>query len=307
MSPRSADIAVAPRSASYIDDAIGAGGGRLVEPSEASGLVWTHAQASQDLADLLDANPQIGWVQLPWAGVEAYLDVIDANRHRIWTNAKGIYAPPVAELGLAMLLALFRDLTRFVGADSWARQSGRTLHGAHVVIVGGGGIARSFTEMLQPFRCSITIVRRHDQPFDGADRIVTSDRLHDVLPEADVVVLALPLLDENRGLIGATELDLLPDDAVLINVARGGHVDTEALVDALRKGSIAGAGLDVTDPEPLPDGHPLWELPNAIITPHTGNTQEMAVPLFGDLITENVSRWIDGDDLTGTVDPDLGY
>lgn len=307
MSPRTADIAVAPKSASYIDDAIEAGGGRLAEPVDASGLVWTHARAPQDLAEMLDANPQIGWVQLPWAGVEAYLDVIDANRHRVWTNAKEIYAPPVAEMGLALLLALFRDLTRFVGADSWERQGGRTLHGARVVIVGGGGIARSFTDMLQPFGCSITIVRRHDEPFDGADRVVTSDRLHDVLPEADVLFLALPLLDENRGLIGATELGLLPDDAVLVNIARGGHVDTDALVDALRNGSLAGAGLDVTDPEPLPDGHPLWHLPNAIITPHTANTQKMAVPLFGGLITENVARWIDGGALTGTVDPDLGY
>jgi phosphoglycerate dehydrogenase-like enzyme len=121
------------------------------------------------------------------------------------------------------------------------------------------------------------------------------------------VVLALPLLPGTAGLIDRRRLELLAADACLVNVARGQHVVTADVVEALRDGTLGTAGLDVTDPEPLPDGHPLWTLPNAIVTPHTANTQEMAVPLLGERITDNVRRWIAGEPLVGLVDPVAGY
>ena len=142
---------------------------------------------------------------------------------------------------------------------------------------------------------------------DGADDVLEADRYSDVLSGADIVVLALALTPETEGIISSTELSLMERHAWLINVARGAHVVTDDLVVALRSGVIGGAGLDVTEPEPLPAGHPLWALPNCIITPHVGNTPEMAVPLLAERITANVRRFAEGEDLLGPVDIELGY
>jgi phosphoglycerate dehydrogenase-like enzyme len=120
-------------------------------------------------------------------------------------------------------------------------------------------------------------------------------------------VLALSLTPETRGIIGAEQLDLMGEAAWLVNVARGGHVDTDALVEALGKGTIAGAAFDVTDPEPLPDGHALWDLSNAIITPHTADTIDMVLPLLADRILSNVARFAAGEPLVGLVDSEAGY
>jgi len=122
-----------------------------------------------------------------------------------------------------------------------------------------------------------------------------------------VVFLALALTPETERIIGAAELDAMRGDAWLVNVARGRHVDTEALVTALRSGAIGGAALDVTDPEPLPDGHPLWDLPNCIITPHTADTPEMAERMLARRIEENVARFAAGEPLVGLIDTAAGY
>jgi phosphoglycerate dehydrogenase-like enzyme len=122
-----------------------------------------------------------------------------------------------------------------------------------------------------------------------------------------VVFVALALTPETEHIIGAPELELMDQDAWLVNVARGRHVDTDALVAGLAAGSIAGAALDVTDPEPLPDGHPLWDMPNCIITPHTADTIEMVLPLLAERIRTNVARFASGETLVGLVDPDAGY
>jgi phosphoglycerate dehydrogenase-like enzyme len=301
-SPR---IAVAPASAGWIDQAVADGGGTVTSAAEATALVWTHPDDPAGLASLLQEHPQLDWVQLPWAGIEPYLPVIDRGRR--WTNAKGVYGEPVAEMALAMLLAGFRHLVPYARAERWSEQAGRNLLGAKVTIVGGGGIARSLVRLLAPFDCEITVVRRRPAPMDGVARVVASDQLHGALVAADAVVLALPLLPETAGLIGAAELEAMQPHAWLVNVARGAHVQTDALVDALRRGAIGGAALDVTDPEPLPDGHPLWGSPNVLITPHTGNTKAMARPLLGRRIRENVARYRAGEPLDGMVDPELGY
>jgi phosphoglycerate dehydrogenase-like enzyme len=141
----------------------------------------------------------------------------------------------------------------------------------------------------------------------GAKRTVGTDRLPEALAGARAVILALALTPQTRGLIGRTELAAMEPDAWLVNVARGAVVDTGALVDALQHNQIGGAALDVTDPEPLPAGHPLWDLPNCLITPHTADTDEMTRPLLARRIAENVHRLATGRDLTGLVDPTLGY
>lgn len=298
-------IATAPVSARWIDAAVVEGGADLVPPSEATAVVWTQADDPGGLADLLAANPQIDWVQLPWAGIEPYIPLL--GHDRTWTCAKGVYADPVAEHALAMLLAGFRHLHAYARAETWTDQVGRNLIGARVTIFGGGGIAESLIDMLAPFRCTITVVRNSPTPMDGVERVLGPDERMEALRGADAVVLALPLLPSTEGLIGPEELAAMEDHAWLINVARGAHVQTDALVAALADGTIGGAGLDVTDPEPLPDGHPLWSLPNAIITPHTGNTRAMARPLLGARIVENVRRYAAGEPFIGLVDVDAGY
>jgi phosphoglycerate dehydrogenase-like enzyme len=151
------------------------------------------------------------------------------------------------------------------------------------------------------------VVRRTDSPFPGADLTVTTGHLDDVLPDTDLLVLALSLTAETTGIIDSRTLALLPDHAWVVNVARGGHIVTDDLVTALVDGAIGGAALDVTDPEPLPDGHPLWSLPNCLITPHVANTPEMGLVYITDLVEENVRRFLDGRDLLAPVDVGLGY
>lgn len=298
-------VAIQPRSADWIDAAVLAGGARIVEPAEATAMVWTSSSAPDELAATVAAHPDLGWIQLPWAGIEPYLDVLDASR--TWTNAKEVYGPPVAEMAHALLLAGLRRLGPYALATTWTRGEGRNLQGARVTIVGGGGIAVDLVAYLAPYECEITVVRRTARPMDGVARVLGEADLHDGLRGADALVLALPLLPGTEGIIGAEELALLAPGAQVVNVARGRHIDTDALLDALRSGQVGGAGLDVTDPEPLPDGHPLWSEPSVIITPHTANTREMAKPLLGARITENVGRWIAGEPLVGVVDLDLGY
>ena len=142
---------------------------------------------------------------------------------------------------------------------------------------------------------------------EGVDDVLGADQYADALPGADLVVLALALTPDTEGMFTASEFSLMEDHAWIVNVARGRHVVTDDLVEALRAGTIGGAGLDVTDPEPLPDGHPLWSLPNCIITPHVGNTPEMAKPLLAARVTDNVRRFARGEELIGLVDVDAGY
>ena len=298
-------ITTAPATTAWIDAAVVAGGGDVVAPDQAEAVVWTHPDDPEGLAALLEAHPRIGWVQLPWAGIEPYQPILDAGH--VWTCAKGVYADPVAEHALALLLAGFRNLHRYAAAETWTAQAGRNLLGARVTIFGGGGIGEVLVDLLAPFRCEITVVRRRAAAMAGVARVLGPTDTIEALRGADAVVLALPLLADTVGLIGPAELEAMEPHAWLINVARGAHVQTDALVAALAAGSIGGAGLDVTDPEPLPDGHPLWALPNVIITPHTGNTKAMARPLLSARITDNVRRYAAGQPFVGLVDVELGY
>ena len=299
-------VAVAPAGApGWMADAVVAGGGELVAPADAEALVWASPAAPAELRAALDDAPGAGWVQLPWAGIEPYVDVLDPRR--TWTCGKGVYAEPVAEHVLALALAGLRSVPQYVLAESWGRPAGTSLYDGRVTILGGGGITEVLLGLLAPFRARVTVVRRHPAPMAGAERVVGPDALHDVLPGADVVVLALALTPETVGVIGAAELALMEPHAWLVNVARGRHVVTDDLVTALRDGTIGGAALDVTDPEPLPDGHPLWTEPRCIVTPHTGNTPEMARAPLTARITENVRRFAAGEPLVGLVDPEAGY
>ena len=304
--PSSRAIAVQPHnSPEWVREAVIAGGGHIVEPADASAIVWTAARDASGLREILDAHGHLEWVQVPFAGIENFVPILDDDR--IWTCGKGVYAEPVAEHALALALAGMRHVATYSRASQWTGPAGRNLLGAAVTIVGGGGITESLVRLLKPFKCNITVVRRTVENIDGVDTVVGQENLVDALVGADVVFLALSLTPETVGLIGKPELEVMEPHAWIINVARGGHIVTDDLVWALENNVIGGAGLDVTAPEPLPEDHPLWSLANCIITPHVGNTPEMAVPLLSARITENVKRFINDEDLIGLVDVRNGY
>jgi phosphoglycerate dehydrogenase-like enzyme len=286
-------------------EAVIAGGGEIVDVNETTALVWGAARDPQGLAEVLEKHPHLDWIQLPFAGVEEFTHLIDGDR--LWTCGKGVYAEPVAEMAVAMALAGLRGLVHYSRASQWSGPVGRNLIGARVSILGGGGITEEIVRLLEPFDCHITVVRNRVTDMDGVDVVLESDRYVDALPGADVVFLALPLTPDTEGMIGRSEFESMESHAWLVNVARGKHVVTDDLVWALDSGAIGGAALDVTDPEPLPADHPLWSRPNCLITPHVGNTPDMAVPLLSERISNNVRRWISGEQLVGPVDPQLGY
>lgn len=286
-------------------EAVEAAGGTVVPIEQASALIFADPAAADAFPNIIGAGPGVEWIQLPYAGIETFQHHLDHDH--TWTCGKGVYAPPVAEWIMAALLTAFRDIPRYVRASSWPEQDGKNLLGAKLTVLGGGGITESFMELIGPWGCDVTVVRRSDDPLPGAARTLTTDRLHEAIADADAVIVALALTDETRNIVDAETLAAMRRDAWLCNVGRGGHVVTDDLVTALREGVIAGAVLDVTDPEPLPDGHPLWELDNCVITPHVGNTPEMGLPLIADRVRVNVGRWIAGDELIGPVDVGVGY
>jgi D-3-phosphoglycerate dehydrogenase len=175
------------------------------------------------------------------------------------------------------------------------------------LIIGTGGIGRALASFLQPLGASVLAMNRSGAPMPGARETYPVERLLDVIGRADFVVVAAAHTPATHQLIDARALKSMKPGAWLINVARGGLVDTDALVQALRDGTIGGAALDVTDPEPLPDGHPLWTLPDVLITPHVANTWRMAIPDLKRLIERNVRAFALGEPLEGLVDPALGY
>jgi phosphoglycerate dehydrogenase-like enzyme len=290
-----------------VEDGVRAGGGLPVTAdSAADALVWLAPRDTAGLRDALAATAA-RWVQLSSAGIEKTAAAGLLDHDRVWTSAKGVFADEVAEHALALALAGLRWLPVRIAATSWGPPGGDSLFDEQVTILGAGGVTASLLRLLAPFRVSATVVRRGGEPMPGAARTVPTSGLASALPDAKVVFLALALTPETERIIGAAQLAAMRQDAWLVNVARGRHVDTDALVAALAAGSIAGAALDVTDPEPLPDGHPLWVQQRCIITPHTADPAELADPEFARRIRENVYRFAAGQPLLGVVDPAVGY
>lgn len=309
--PAPGAIAVLPRPNPVFVDAVLAGGG-TVEPlsDDTRGIVWLSEKQADELRAILDAHPGVGWVQLPWAGVDAFADILAdyPDGRPLWTSAKGAYSEPVAEHAVALALALLRQFPEKTRSVTWDDpKRGLSLYGRRVLLVGAGGIAREIMRLLSVFDVEVTVVRRSTEPVDGAARTISSDQLHDALPQADVVILAAAATGETAHLIGEAELRLMKESAVLVNIARGALIDTDALVEALGSGSILGAGLDVTAPEPLPDGHALWSEPRCIITSHAADTPEMTAPLLANRIRLNVEAFLGDGRFVGVVDPVAGY
>jgi phosphoglycerate dehydrogenase-like enzyme len=309
--PTPGPIAVLPEPEQAFVDAVEAGGGTVGPLSDDTrGVVWLSSSQPDVLRETLDSHPAIEWVQLPWAGVDAFAELLAdyGDRRLLFTSAKGAYSQPVAEHALALTLALLRQLPAKSRSTSWATSEvGLSLFRMSVVIVGAGGIGLEIMRLLAPFEPTITVVRRSADPVPGAHRTVTAAELPEVLPHADVVILAAASTTETARMLGAGEFASMKPTAVLVNIARGALVDTDALVEALARGTIDGAGLDVTDPEPLPDGHPLWEEPRCVITSHAADTKAMTAPLLAGRVAANVSAFLGDGRFVGVVDVEKGY
>ena len=286
-----------------LEDAVRRTGASVVPLAHASAIVCTDDDIERLRSSLL---PGIRWVQLGAAGIEMWLEAGVMRENITWTAAKGVYARPIAEHVVALMLAASRHLPERIRARRWGSPAGRLLQGATVGVVGAGGIGLEVLTLLAPFRLK-TIALTRDARTVAADHSVGPGELEWLLTQSDYVVLLAAATPETVGMISAERLASMRAGAWLINIARGSLVDTDALVHALSSGVIGGAALDVTDPEPLPEGHPLWSLPNVIITPHVANTMAMGLPFLADRVEENVRRFVRGEPLLGLVNLQLGY
>lgn len=301
MTPR---IWIGPRSDPVIAGAIVAGGGEVVPTlGQADGVVWLDG----DPGSFPRLDGRVRWVQLPGAGAERWVDGGLVAGPTVWTTAAGAYGVVVAEHALALVLACLREIPTAARSDRWVRTVPRSLSGSEVLVVGAGGIGSALIRLLEPFDVRVTVVTRSGREVRGAFRSRGVSDLDQLWSTSDVVVLAAPATAESRHLVGERALRALPAHAVLVNVGRGVLVDTDALVRALTEGRLGGAGLDVVDPEPLPPSHPLWRLPNVVITSHSANPPELLLRALAQRVRVNVERLAAGEDLVAPLDLRRGY
>ncbi len=252
-------------------------------------------------ADQVAACRNLVWLQTSSAGVDAYLKPGVLPRDAMLTSASGAYGQSVSEHMFAMMWALMKDLPGYRDNQRMGRWQPRgavlTPRGCQVLVLGTGDIGASFARLTKAVGARTTGIRRHpDQPVEGFDRLAGFDDLDALLPEMDVVALALPSTPQTRHIIDGRRLGLMKSTAVLINAGRGDAVDCMALAQALDKDGIFGAGLDVTEPEPLPEDHPLWSQPRCLLTPHVAGGAHLAsnVDKILEICLDNLHRFMDG-------------
>ncbi len=282
-------------------------GGKVTKPEEANALIWLDPKDSSRLISLLNANPDIKWVQLPWAGVEHFLNADVFNHPIVFTSAKSAYGEQVGEHALTLILACLRHLVEQTRTSEWREIPPESLFRKRITILGAGGIANTLIALLKPFDCEVTVLRKTTEPVKNVNKTLSIERLHEVLPHTDILVIALALTPETDKIIGTEELKLMNNNSIVINVARGSHIDTDSLVDAIKNKQIGAAGLDVTDPEPLPSDHPLWAFNNVLITSHSGDSPPFVTEALAKRVAVNVGHFINDEQLEAVVDPKLGY
>jgi phosphoglycerate dehydrogenase-like enzyme len=278
---------------------------------DAQGFVGVPTEA------LVKAGKWLQWIQLYSAGVERYLFPALVDSDIVVTNAKVIQGPNVADQAMALLLVLTRQVNLAIAhrghwddARDAARQAGPIeLEGKTALVVGLGGIGTAIAQRAAGFGMRVIGTAAHpDKPHpDFVEAVYGPDQLLAQLPHADVIFVAVPLLDNTRGLFDAEAFAACKPGAYLVNIARGQIVDTDALLAALDSGRLAGAGLDVTDPEPLPDDHPLWLRDDVVITPHMGGSSDQVAARRAALIEENLRHFAAGEPLRNTIDKQRGY
>ena len=263
------------------------------------------------------ACPKLKWVQLTNAGVNNYVNrPALMERGIVLTCASGAFGQSISECVLAMVLSLYKHLNLFrdnQGECLW-RDAGRQMSpcGKKLLVLGAGDIGRSVARIMSPFGVRTVGVRTHAAAGDELfEKYITLDEVDEYLPEADIVVCSLPETEKTIGFLNAERIALLNRNAILINVGRGSLIDCMALADALNKGTLYGAALDVTSPEPLPADHPLWKCKNAIITPHAtggsfGHLTATEEKIF-EIARENLKRYLKGEPLMNMVNFSSGY
>ena len=250
------------------------------------------------------------WVQGTGSGYTAFaIDTFEERGIRM-TNAQGLWGATVAEHAMGLAVAFSRDFPRLFAnqrRNTWDRSFSMELtdwKNRRLTVLGLGDLGDEVAKRGLAFDMNVVGVKRDPDDYDGVlsrDDVVASETFHDELPDTDLLVLTVPLNDSTRGIIGERELDLLPETAIVVNVARGPVVDEDALVDALQTGSIQGAGLDVFEEEPLPEDSFLWNLDNAILTPHVAGRSDRFPRRFADLFLENYEQWKNGEPLTNQI------
>jgi phosphoglycerate dehydrogenase-like enzyme len=264
-------------------------------------------------ADMAVNCPRLRWVQATSAGIGGFLDRTGlAGTPLVFTTAAGVHGIPLAEFALLGLLYFAKGMPALASAKTarhWQRYAGSTVAGSRALVVGLGGAGRPVARLLAAAGVEVCGAGRPGRHYDvpGVTSYVPSDQIRRVLPDVDAVVLACPLTDQTRGLIGAAELALMRPGSVLVNISRGPVVDEEALVTALRSGHLGGACLDVFATEPLPDGSPLWDMPNVIVSPHSAATAAAENGLITSLFIDNLHHWLAGRPLRNTYDRAAGY
>lgn len=265
--------------------------------------------------EFIAAAPNLKWVQATSAGVERYPFAELKKRNIIFTNASAIYGASLADHLMAFILAFSRQLPFLFHAQNnrvWEKRSNYPsgeLAGQTLLIDGFGGTGEHLARRAAGFDMRTIATRRHpDQPKpDTVDAVYPHDKLFDLLPQADWVAVCVPLTPETRDRYHNRAFELMKPSAYILNIARGGIINTDALMAALDNHQLAGAGLDVTTPEPLPSNHPLWAYKNVIITPHASGHSPHSNTRMMDLLCENVARYARNEPLINTVDLDLQY
>lgn len=264
------------------------------------------------------AAKNLKWVAIMSAGVERVLFPADGSddlrrSNIILTNNKVVQGPEIADHALAMLLMLSRNLYVLYRNDQQQVWDPRSFHGIELrgktaVVVGVGGVGSQIALRANAFGMKVIGVDPDDKPFlPFVDRLVKPDQLDEVIPLADVVFLSVPDTPKSHKMIGERQFQLMKKNTYFIAVSRGGIYEMPALVKALDEKRLAGAGVDVTDPEPLPKGHALWQFPNAIITPHIAGRSDQDASRMVGTIVENARRFVAGKPLTNVVDKQKGY
>lgn len=257
--------------------------------------------------------PRLRWIQGTSAGIGGLLDRTGLIKTPIiCTTASGVHGVPLAEFALLGLLHFVKNmplLARRQAERHWERHAMSLLRGSRVLLIGLGGVGREVARVLDAVGVRVCGAglpgHRYDVP--GVTHYVADTQIREVLGEVDAVILACPLTDRTRHLIGRAEIALLRPRAVLVNLSRGQVVDEAALTDALAENRIGGACLDVFETEPLPAESPLWAMKNVIISPHSASTVADENRLLTDLFIDNIGRWLAGEPLRNVFDKDAGY
>ena len=263
---------------------------------------------------MLHGSPRLQWLQCNSAGVEPFLQPGVLHSKTLLTNATGAYGLAISEHMLGMLLEIFKKLHLYRDAQhqhQWQSLGQvRSIEGSTVLVLGMGDIGGEFARRAKALGAHVIGVRRTDTRCpDYADEVHLTADLDQLLPLADVVAVSLPGTRETAGLLDRRRIALMKEGAVVLNVGRGSIIDTEALCDALESGHLGGAGLDVTDPEPLPAGHRLWDIPNAVITPHISGFYHLPETLerIVRISAANLKAYTEGLPLKNLVDFSTGY